>query len=124
MPCIAALPKKLCIMTSNSSTNPSTISPELFKTINADVSAYIRNKLRAMNIEVVELELHNSSLTKTLRVYLSLKRSANLKALALAEQILIGEIMRKFSFRPHAFYWRHATDAVDAPSSATPPLAA
>lgn len=121
MPCIAALPKKPCIMTSN----PSTISPELFKTINADVSAYIRNKLHAMNIEVVELELHNSSLTKTLRVYLSLKRSANLKALALAEQILIGEIMRKFSFRPHAFYWRHAPDAADdAPHSATPPLAA
>ena len=64
MPCAAALPERPCAMTSN----PSTISPELFKIINADVSEYIRKKLLAMNIEVVDLELHNSSLTKTLRV--------------------------------------------------------
>jgi|GEM_PF-1862466 len=114
MPCAAALPERPCAMTSN----PSTISPELFKIINADVSEYIRKKLLAMNIEVVDLELHNSSLTKTLRVYLSLKRSANLKALALAEQILIDEITRRFSFRPHAFYWRHAPETAEAAADA------
>jgi len=100
--------------------NPSTISPELFKTVNADVCEHIRKKLLAMNMEAVDLELHNSSLTKTLRVYVCLKRSANLKALALAEHILIDEIARQFSFRPHAFYWRHAPEASAASASALP----
>lgn len=99
-----ALPESIRTMTRN----PTTISPELFKTINADVSKYIRKKLSAMGIEVADLELHNSSLTKTMRVYACLQRTANLKALAMAEQILIDEIVRNFSFRPHAFYWRYA----------------
>lgn len=61
-----------------------------------------------MDFEVVDLDLHNSSLTKTFRVYLTIKRAVNLKTLHLAEQILIEEIERKFAFRPHAFYWRYA----------------
>lgn len=99
------------------STNPSTISPELFKTINADVSAFIRQRLLAMQVEVGDLELHNSSLTRTLRVYLTVKRTANLKALHLAEQIIMSEVARKFLFRPHAFYWRYVPDTVEAASS-------
>jgi hypothetical protein len=100
--------------------NPTTISPELFRTINADVSQYIRKKLIAMEIDVADLELHNSSLTKTLRVYLTLRRTANLKALSMAENILIEEIVRRFSFRPHAFYWRYAPDAFSETVSGTP----
>ena len=86
--------------------NPTTISPEFFNTVNADVSSFIRKRLVAMNIELTDLELHNSSLTKTFRVYLTVKRAANLKALYVAEQILIQEIARQFSFRPQGFYWR------------------
>ncbi len=91
--------------------NPTTISPEFFNAVNANVSSHIRKKLQAMEIEVVDLELHNSSLTKTFRVYLTLKRTANLKALCVAEQILTKEIERQFLFRPHAFYWRYCPDA-------------
>lgn len=86
---------------------PTEISPELFKVVNADVSAFIKKKLKSMEIEVTDLELHNSSLTKTFRVYLTLKRTTNLKALFLAEQILAKEIEKQFLFHPHAFYWRY-----------------
>lgn len=88
--------------------NPSIISEDFFRMVNADVSRHIRGKLLAMDLEVIDLELHNSSLTKTFRVYLTLKRPANLKALHIAEKILMQEIEQKFSFRPHAFYWRYA----------------
>jgi hypothetical protein len=91
-----------------------TVSPDFFKSINAHVSSHIRKKLQAMEIEVVDLELHNSSLTKTFRVYLTLKRTASLKALSVAEQILTKEIERQFLFRPHAFYWRYAAEAACA----------
>lgn len=88
--------------------NPSIISHDFFHMVNADVSRHIRSKLQAMEMELVDLELHNSSLTKTFRVYLTLRHAANLKALHLAEKILVQEIEQKFSFRPHAFYWRYA----------------
>jgi hypothetical protein len=87
--------------------NPSTISHDFFQMVNADVSRYIRSKLGAMDLELVDLELHNSSLTKTVRAYVTLKRAVNLKALHLAEKILMQEIEQKFLFRPHAFYWRY-----------------
>lgn len=83
------------------------ITPEFFNAINADVSTFIKNKLKVMEIEVTDLELHNSSATKTFRAYLTLKRTTNLKALFLAEQILAKEIEQQFSFHPHAFYWRY-----------------
>ena len=83
------------------------ISQELFNAVNADVSTFIKKKLKGMEIEVTDLELHNSSATKTLRVYLTLKRTTNLKALFLAEQIIAKEIEKQFLFRPHAFYWRY-----------------
>lgn len=83
------------------------ISQELFNAVNADVSAFIKNKLKIMEIEVTDLELHNSSSTKTFRVYLTLKRTTNLKALFLAEQIIAKEVEKQFLFHPHAFYWRY-----------------
>ena len=49
----------------------------------------------------------NSASTKTLRAYITLKRTSNLKALFLAEQIISKEIEQKFSFVPYAFYWRY-----------------
>ena len=83
------------------------ISQERFNLVSADVSAFIKKKLKAMEIEATDLELHNSSSTKTLRVYVTLKRTTNLKALSLAEQILVKEIQQQFLFHPHAFYWRY-----------------
>jgi hypothetical protein len=94
--------------------SPATISAEFFNSVNANVSSHIRKKLHAMQIEVADLELHNSSLTKTFRVYLTVKRSANLKTLSLAEQMICQEIERQFAFRPHAFYWRYLPDAIAA----------
>lgn len=94
--------------------HPSTISHDFFRMVNADVSHYIRTKLQAMNMELIDLELHNSSLTKTLRVYVTLKRTANLKALHLAEKILLQEIEQKFVFRPHAIYWRYLPETAIA----------
>ena len=87
------------------------VSAELFNTINADVSAFIRKKLLVMQLDVTEVELHNSSTTKTFRVYITLKRTTNLKALHLAEQTVSKEIEQQFLFLPHAFYWRYKPDA-------------
>ena len=95
-------------------TNPTTISPEFFKTVNSDVSCHIKKKLRAMDIDVTELELHNSSLTRTFRVYLTVARAVNLKTLYVAEQIVCQEIEKQFSFRPHAFYWSYRPETPDA----------
>ena len=86
-------------------TSPTTISHDFFNTVNSDVSSHIKKKLRAMDVEVTALELHNSSLTKTFRVYLTTARAVNLKTLYMAEQIVCQEIEKHFSFRPHAFYW-------------------
>ena len=87
------------------------VSAELFNTINADVSAFIRKKLMGMQLDVTEVELHNSSSTKTFRVYITLKRTTNLKALYLAEQTVTKEIQTQFMFSPHAFYWRYRPES-------------
>lgn len=92
----------------------STISHDFFHMVNANVSRYIRAKPHAMDIELIDLELHNSSPTKTFRVYITLKRAANLKALHLAEKILMQEIEQKFLFQPYAFYWRYLPDTASA----------
>jgi hypothetical protein len=103
--------------------NTTVISPQLFNTINKDVSGYIRKKLEAMEIDVTGLELHNSSLTKTLRVYVTISRTNNLKALYLAEHMICDEIEHHFSLRPHAFYWRYLPEqktADDQPPASSP----
>ena len=86
---------------------PKALSPELFNTVRKDVSRYIKKKLRGMEIEVSDMELHNSSLTKTLRVYATLGRTTNLKALYLAEQMVCKELKHEFGVQLHAFYWRY-----------------
>jgi hypothetical protein len=102
--------KNTMLATPTTVINPSTISHDFFLMVNADVSRYIRTKLHAMDMELIDLELHNSSLTKTFRVYVTLKRAVNLKALHMAEKILMQEIEQKFLFRPHAFFWRYLPD--------------
>jgi hypothetical protein len=103
--------------------NPTVISPQLFNTISKDVSGSIRKKLQGMEIDVLDLELHNSSLTKTLRVYVTVSRTNNLKALYLAEKMIGDEIQHQFSLRPHAFYWRYVPELKttdDQPPAAQP----
>ena len=101
------------------------LSPELYKTIRRDVSKHIKKTLRGMEIDVTNLELHNSSLTRTLRVYVTLSRTTNLKALYLAEQMICKELQHEFGMQPHAFYWRYlpiektADEQAATPSSAT-----
>jgi hypothetical protein len=97
------------------------ISPQLFSTISKDVSGYIRKKLQGMEIDVTDLELHNSSLTKTLRVYVTVSRTNNLKALYLAEHMICDEIQHQFSLRPHAFYWRYLPEQKAPEDQTTPP---
>ncbi|QYF93843.1 hypothetical protein KY495_00955 [Massilia sp. PAMC28688] len=100
------------------------ISPELFNSISKDVSKYIKKKLKGMEIDVTDMELHNSSQTRTLRVYATLGRTTNLKALYLAEQMVSKELLQEFRVQVHAFYWRYlpeeklAADTVTAPISA------
>jgi hypothetical protein len=83
------------------------VSPELFNSIGKDMSAFIRKKLSGMEIDAIEVELHNSSLTKRLQVYITVSRTNNLKALHLAEHMICEEIEHQFSLRPHAFFWRY-----------------
>ncbi|HEY8102743.1 MAG TPA: hypothetical protein VIF82_18540 [Burkholderiaceae bacterium] len=90
-------------------TNPS-ITQDLFSSVSAELSAFIKDRLKYMQFDVTNLELHNSSLTKTVRVYITLKRTTNLKALSLAEQTIIKEIEEKFQFHPHVFYWRYQAE--------------
>ena len=90
-------------------TNPS-ITQDLFSSVSAELSAFIKDRLKYMQYDVTNLELHNSSLTKTVRVYITVKRTTNLKALALAEQTIIKEIAEKFQFHPHVFYWRYQAE--------------
>ncbi len=102
---------------------PKVISPELFNTVRKDVARYIKKKLKGMEIEVTDLEMHNSSLTKTIRVYATLGRTTNLKALYLAEQMVMKEVMQEFRLQVHAFYWRYLPEekvADDGPASVTP----
>ena len=86
------------------------ISPELFNTVREDVARYIKKKLMGMEIELTDMELHNSSQTRTLRVYATLSRASNLKALYLAEQMVSKELMQEFGVQIHAFYWRYLPD--------------
>ncbi len=97
------------------------ISPELLNAVIKDVSKHIRKKLRAMEIDVTDLELHNSSLTRTLRAYITLSRTTNLKALYLAEQMVCKELQEAFGLQPHAFYWRYLPEEknVDAKSASS-----
>ncbi|MDB5918552.1 MAG: hypothetical protein JWR40_2786 [Massilia sp.] len=104
--------------------NAKFLSPELFKAVKRDVSKHIKKKLLGMEIDVTDLELHNSSQTKTLRVYVTLSRTTNLKALYLAESMICKELQTEFSMQPHAFYWRYlpeekAVGEAISPSPAT-----
>jgi hypothetical protein len=42
-----------------------------------------------------------------LRVYVTLTRTTNLKALYLAESMICKELQAEFAMQPHAFYWRY-----------------
>jgi len=86
------------------------VTQDFFANMSAELSSFIKERLKFMQFDVADLELHNSSLTKTVRVYITIKRTTNLKALALAEQTVIKEIEEKFQFHPHAFYWRYQAD--------------
>ncbi len=88
------------------------LSPELFKAVSRDMSKHIKKKLRGMEIEVADMELHNSTQTRTLRVYVTLTRTTNLKALYLAESMICKELQDEFSMQPHAFYWRYLPEKV------------
>lgn len=103
--------------------NATVLSQELFNTIRKDVSAHIRKKLQGMEIDISDLELHNSSLTKTLRVYVTVSRTNNLKALYLAEHMICEELQHQFSLRPQGFYWRYLPEqkAAEAPSTPAAP---
>ena len=93
---------------------PKPISPELFNTVRKDVARYIKKKLKGMEIDVTDMELHNSSLTKTIRVYATLGRTTNLKALYLAEQMVSKELQQEFRLQVHAFYWRYLPEVRSA----------
>lgn len=97
-------------------TGPNTVTSDLLRTIHANVTSHLRKKLESIKLETADLELHNSSATSTCRAYVTLRRPASLKALQVAEQILVDEIGREFSFHLHAVYWRYAPDpsAADA----------
>jgi hypothetical protein len=98
------------------------LSPELFKAVSRDMSRHIKKKLRGMEIDVADMELHNSTQTRTLRVYVTLSRTTNLKALYLAESMICKELQDEFAMQPHAFYWRYLPEdkAGEAAVSATP----
>ena len=86
------------------------ITQEFFNDVRVELSAFIKDRLKYMQLDATDLELHNSSLTKTVRAYITLKRTTNLKALALAEQTITKEIEDRFNFHPHAFYWRYQAE--------------
>ena len=100
------------------------LSPELFKAVKRDVAKHIKKKLRGMEIDVTDMELHNSSQTKTLRVYVTLSRTTNLKALYLAESMICKELQHEFSMQPHAFYWRYLPEDKAAEQQAPSPTPA
>jgi len=83
------------------------IRPELFNSVHAELAAFVQQKLDAMELGATDVELHNSASTKSFRIYVTLKRTTNIKALHLAEQILDKEIEQKFHFSPYAIYWRY-----------------
>ena len=103
---------------------PKVISPELFNTVRKDVARYIKKKLKGMEIDVTDMELHNSTLTKTIRVYATLGRTTNLKALYLAEQMVTKELQQEFRLQVHAFYWRYLPEEkIGDEHSAAPTIA-
>jgi ribosome maturation factor RimP len=101
--------------------HPKVISPELFNTVRKDVSRYIKKKLKGMEIDVTDMELHNSSLTRTIRVYATLSRTTNLKALYLAEQMVTKELQQEFRLEVHAFYWRYLPEERTSDEAAAAP---
>lgn len=99
------------------------LTPELFQAVSRDMSRHIKKKLRGMEIDVADMELHNSSQTRTLRAYVTLTRTTNLKALYLAESMICKELIEEFGMHPHAFYWRYLpeekADAAALPAAAS-----
>jgi hypothetical protein len=102
---------------------PKALSPELFNTVRKDVARYIKKKLKGMEINVTDMDLHNSSQTKTLRVYATLGRTTNLKALYLAEQMVTKELLQEFRVQIHAFYWRYLPEEKSGEEPQAPPSA-
>jgi hypothetical protein len=86
------------------------ITQDVFSSLSAELSSFIKERLKYMQLDYTDLELHNSSSTKTVRAYITLKRTTNLKALTLAEHTIIKEIEEKFQIRPYAFYWRYQSE--------------
>ena len=103
--------------------NAKAVSPDVFKKIQKEVAKYIKKKLLAMEMDVSAMELHNSSSTKTLRVYVTVSRTHNLKALYLAETMVCKELLQEFGMAPHAFYWRYHHDIKAAKPQAQAALA-
>lgn len=99
------------------------LSSEVFLAVRKDMSKYIKKKLKSMEIDVTDMDLHNSSQTRTLRVYATLSRTTNLKALYLAEQMVSKELMQEFRVQVHAFYWRYLPEDKTADETAAPPPA-
>ena len=99
------------------------LSSEVFLAVRKDMSKYIKKKLKSMEIDVTDMDLHNSSQTRTLRVYATLSRTTNLKALYLAEQMVSKELMQEFRVQVHAFYWRYLPEGKTADEPAAPPPA-
>lgn len=90
--------------------DPKAFDAALYNTVRKEVARHIRHKLRSMEFDVTALELHHSSSTRTLRVYVTLSRTTNLKALYLAETIVCEELQQRFGLQPHAFYWRYCSE--------------
>jgi hypothetical protein len=97
------------------------LSPELFNAVRKDVARYIKKKLKGMEIDVTDMDLHNSSQTRTLRVYATLGRTTNLKALYLAEQMVTKELLQEFRVQIHAFYWRYLPEERTGDEPPAPP---
>ena len=104
--------------------NAKAVSPELFSKIQKEVAKYIKKKLLAMEMDVTTLELHNSSATRTLRVYVTVSRTTNLKALYLAETMVCQELRQQFGMSPDAFYWRYSPGNKTADAPEPPPAPA
>jgi hypothetical protein len=86
------------------------IRPEIFESVRVELAAFVQQKLDAMELGATDVELHNSASTKSFRIYVTLKRTTNIKALYLAEQMLSKEIAQKFHFAPYTIYWRYRPD--------------
>ena len=83
------------------------ISPRLFSVVQADLLAFIQKKLEDMGLDATEVDLHHSASFNSFRVYVTVSRTTNIKALYLAEQVISKEVGEKFRFLPNAFFWRY-----------------